>query len=78
MCTKKFKSGSKFFYKNEIPPNFGFRPRLVPTYFGGWFKSLFSSNVDYLFNLMFPMNENMNKGTIWIVTLVIILDYIQM
>jgi hypothetical protein len=58
--------------------NFGFRPRLLPTYFWGWFKILFSSNVDYLFNLMFPMNENMNKGTIWIVTLVIIIDYIQM
>jgi hypothetical protein len=51
---------------------------LVPTYFWGWFESLFSSKFDYLFILMFPMGENMNKGTIWIVTLVIVLDYIQM
>jgi hypothetical protein len=35
--------------------NFGFRPRLVPTYFWGWFESLFSSNFDYSFILMFPM-----------------------
>jgi hypothetical protein len=55
-----------------------FQFRLVPTYFWGWFESLFSNNFDYLFILMLPMGENMNKGTISIVTLVIILDYIQM
>jgi hypothetical protein len=42
--------------------NFEFRPRLVLTYFWGWFESLFSSNFDYSFILMFPMGETMNKG----------------